>query len=175
MPKLRHYDGLGNARFITFCCYHRYHLLSYDELKNIFIECLKQILNKYNIRIFGYVLMPEHVHLVLLPLDDIKLGLVIGELKSNSAHSSIKYLKQTGHRLIKKIMILSNGNHRYTFWQKRCYDHNCRTQETTIEKINYCHKNPVSRGLVVDPGEYIWSSYNYYQGVKEVPIQMDEM
>jgi len=62
---------------------------------------------------------------------------------------------------------------KYALWQRRCYDHNCRTPETVVEKINYCHYNPVVRGLVNSPGEWIWSGYNWYQVNRNVPIKMD--
>jgi putative transposase len=42
------------------------------------------------------------------------------------------------------------------------------------EKIEYCHKNPVTRGLVLTPGDWKWSSYNWYEGQSDVPIRMDD-
>ncbi len=47
------------------------------------------------------------------------------------------------------------------------------TPEATLEKINYCHANPVRRGLAVSPGEWVYSSYNWYEGVTDVPIRID--
>ena len=58
-------------------------------------------------------------------------------------------------------------------WQRRCYDRNCRTPESTREKIEYCHANPVRKGLVSHPWQWQWSSYNWYEGRNDVPIQMD--
>jgi len=105
--------------------------------------------------------MPEHVHLVLLPPDGVKLGLVIREIKSKMAREYFAALASDAH-----------GQH--IFWQKRCYDHNCRTVDTVREKIVYCHNNPVRRGLVDHSGEYTWSSYTWYQGEQNVPLAMDE-
>ena len=104
--------------------------------------------------------MPEHVHLVMLPPDGMKLGLVIREIKSKMAREYFASRAKTdsGARV---------------FWQKRCYDHNCRTPESTREKINYCHTNPVKRGLAAEPGGYPWSSDNWYRGVTNVPLRMD--
>ena len=56
------------------------------------------------------------------------------------------------------------------FWDKRCYDHNCRSPQTVVEKIRYCHNNPVTRGLVSDPAEWKWSSYNAQLGRPDVPL-----
>ena len=110
--------------------------------------------------LMGYVIMPEHVHLVLLPPEKMKLGLVIREIKSKMAREYFALVRNDimGTRI---------------FWQKRCYDHNCRSAASVREKINYCHNNPVRRGLVSDPADYEWSSYNWYKGETDVPLAMD--
>ncbi|MBN2227509.1 MAG: transposase [candidate division Zixibacteria bacterium] len=161
MPKLRHYDNLGTARFLTFSSYRRENYLLRPGIPELIISHLKQARVKYVIQYLGYVIMSEHVHLVLMPPDGLKLGLVIREIKSRMAkeYFSIHPDGIEGRRI---------------FWQKRCYDHNCRSTETIIEKINYCHQNPVRRGLVSDPGMYKWSSYNWYQGKRDVPLTMNE-
>jgi len=163
MPELKHYDNLGTARFVTFSCYRRLPGFKNKRSKDIFINTLDSAREKHKFKIFGYVIMPEHVHLVILPPDDMKLGLVIREIKSKMAR---EYFSE---------VIENNKNLKHVFWQKRCYDHNCRSRETVIEKINYCHKNPVVRKLVKKPEDWEYSSYNYYQGVKDVPLIMDEM
>ena len=111
--------------------------------------------------LLGYVFMPEHVHLVLLPSERTQLGRLIGEIKSLSAR-----------RFFASAEIGSLEATR-VFWQRRCYDHNCRTPDTVREKIRYCHNNPVSRGLVNDPSEWEWSSYNAYAGKSDVPLTIN--
>ena len=85
-------------------------------------------------------------------------------------------LRRANHsRLMDRLVVDRGGEIRLAFWQAQCYDHNCRTFETVKEKIMYCHKNPVARGLVTDPGDWIWSSYNWYEGQVDVPLAMDEI
>jgi len=175
MPKLRHYDNLGTSRFITFGCYHHNQLLNDNNIKRIFVEQLDSIRTKYNIKIYGYVLMPEHVHLVLHPPNDIKLGQIIGYLKGLSAKAALTYYRNNNTKIIDKLQTWQGTKQRTAFWQKRCYDHNCRTSQTTLEKVEYCHKNPVVRGLVKSREEWIWSSYNWYMGAEDVPLVMDEI
>ncbi len=138
----------------------------------IFLRTLDWIRRHYAVRLFGYVIMPEHVHLVLHPPDSLKLGSVIGELKSKSAS---KIISDRLISLPENCTIRKNGRERQAFWQPRCYDHNCRTRDTVVEKINYCHNNPVTRGLAGEPGKWRWSSYNWYAGVSDVPLEMDEV
>jgi len=161
MPKLRHYDNLGTARFVTFCCYRTEKYLSDERAIELVVKHMDQARQKHRFKLLGYVIMPEHVHLVLLPKEDMKLGPLIGEIKSLVAREYF-------------ALASADDSRRHVFWQKRCYDHNCRTPESVKEKIVYCHNNPVRRGLVAEPGEYRWSSHNWYIGGEDVPLLMDD-
>ncbi len=165
MTRLRHFDDLGTARFVTFSCHDRVPSLNQAGAREIVIEELNRARAKYGFLILGYVLMPEHVHLVLYPPAAVKIGLVIGEIKSYSAR-----------RYFAKLPTASGGAPpKRALWQKRCYDHNCRSPEDVWEKIHYCHNNPVKSGLVLDSSEWRWSSYNWYQGSLDVPLIVDRM
>jgi len=102
----------------------------------------------------------------------LKLGPVIGKFKSKSAG---KIISEKILDLPDDCRVFKNGRERSAFWQPRCYDHNCRTRETVLEKIEYCHNNPVKRRLASEPGQWRWSSYNWYAGMSDVPLVMDEI
>ncbi len=119
--------------------------------------------------------MPDHVHLVLLPCEtkgSISLGRIIGELKSISARSILHHLRSVEGF---DVGYLTRKDESVSFWQRRFYDHNCRSAEIVIEKINYCHNNPVVRVLVDKPEKWQWSSFKWYAGETDVPIEMDEL
>ena len=160
MSKLKHYDNLGTARFVTFSCFRRGKYLTNQAANRILIKQIDLARDKYKFKLLGYVFMPNHVHLVLFPPDGMPMGLVIREIKSRMARD---YFQKFMNDIVGKRV----------FWQKRCYDHNCRTPETVIEKINYCHKNPVTSGLVGNMEDWEWSSYNWYIGKRNVPIEID--
>ncbi|UCG61305.1 MAG: transposase [Candidatus Zixiibacteriota bacterium] len=161
MPKLRHYDDLGTARFVTICCYRMEKYLVELPALELMVKHIDAAREQDRFKLAGYVIMPEHVHLVLIPPDGMKLGYVIGEMKSRMAR---EYFSSD----------MDGRKGENVFWQKRCYDHNCRSVASVREKINYCHNNPVRRGLVSVPGEYEWSSYNWYQGIEDVPLRIDD-
>ena len=165
MTKPRHYENTGTARFVTFSCFRHLPALQEVHTKSLFIEHLHAARKKHNFLLLGYVVMPDHVHLVLHPPDEMKAGLVIREIKSKCAR---EYLASQFQLLPRNDL-----GAKHVFWNRRCYDHNCRTAEETLEKINYCHMNPVRAGLVEEPGEWVWSSYNWYQGRQDVPIRVD--
>ena len=83
--------------------------------------------------------------------------------------------RNIGLEIFDKLKIIRNGKTQNIFWQRRYYDHNCRTREITIEKIEYCHRNPVVNGLVECQSEWCWSSYNWYNGNKDVILEMDKL
>jgi len=124
MVNLIRYDNTGTARFVTFSCYRRLRNFASDQNKMIFIEYLKDMRRRHRVRLYGYVIMLTHVHLVLHPLDDTKLSVIIGQLKSLSARAVFAALdfERKGEGV---------------FWQRRYYDHNCRTPEFVLEKIIY--------------------------------------
>ena len=55
----------GQSHFVTFCCYHRRRLLISDETRRIFESALERVRRSYRLYVYGYVVMPEHVHLLL--------------------------------------------------------------------------------------------------------------
>lgn len=162
MPKLRHYDCEGTARFVTFSCYRQQPYLLIPNARELLAIHIDAARDKFKFKLLGYVLMPEHVHLVIFPPDGTKLGLLIREIKSKMAREYF-------------AMKMSDTAGKNVFWQKRCYDHNCRSVESIREKIDYCHKNPVKRGLVLEPRDYEWSSFNWYAGKRDVPLMIDEI
>lgn len=104
---------------------------------------LEEIRVWYGFVVAGYVLMPEHVHLL------------VSEPKRNSLAVALQMWKQESSRLLKRESDKQ-------FWQRRYYDFNVRTEKKTVEKLKYMHRNPVVRGLVVRPEDCVWSSYRHY-------------
>lgn len=173
MPHLHHYDNLGTARFVTFSTYRFYPLIN-DEVAAIVIRHLGTMRERTGIKVYGYVLMPDHVHLVLHPPDGATLGREIGGLKALSAREILSRMIDAGG-LPQQLCVKRDGRVKQVFWQRRCYDHNCRNRETVIEKIEYCHNNPVKRLLVESAGDWKWSSYKWYLGERDVPLALDDV
>ncbi len=117
--------------------------------------------------------MPNHIHLVLVPPIEGKVGFIIGEIKRISAREIHRRLKAAHSDLSAKLIITRRGAVKFAFWQKRCFDHNCRSEEVVWTKVKYCHDNPVKWGLVKNPGEWRWSSYNCYHGNDNVVLEID--
>jgi putative transposase len=144
MPKgLVRYQQCGCFHFLTFSCYRRQALLTRDGAYTVFERQLEIIRKKYGFVIAGYVLMPEHVHLL------------VGEPRQSSLSVVLQVLKQQTSRKLKQRSEVQ-------FWQSRYYDFNVHTEEKRVEKLRYMHRNQVKRGLVEKPEQWQWSSFRHY-------------
>ena len=128
--------------FITFTCYRRQPFLDTPRAKNVFERSLEQTRCSYRLGVIGYVVMPEHVHLLVTEPERATLA------------RAVQALKQSVSQKLKA----PNGR----FWQTRYYDFNVFTAAKRIEKLKYIHRNPVHRGLVEKPEDWPWSSYRHY-------------
>ena len=165
MPRLKHFEDLGDARFITFSCFQRYPYLRSASCRNVVVDELTLLQSQHAVRILGWVLIADHVHFILWPPESSKLGRLIGQLKGRSARRILKLHPNANHR--------RRSDGRCAVWQRRCYDHNCRKSEVVREKLHYCHMNPVKAGLVRSPQDWPWSSYRYYAGYDDALLEID--
>ena len=139
---LKRYQTLGHDHFVTFSCYNREPYLTTASSKNTFLDSLELTRKRYNFEVLGYVVMPEHVHLLLSEpkYHEIPLSKALQSLKLSVS----KRLTPT------------------PFWQTRYYDFNVFTHNKRVEKLKYMHRNPVTRGLVARPEDWPWSTYRHY-------------
>jgi putative transposase len=143
MPSdLKRYQTEGHHHFITFSCHQRQPYLTDNESRTAFEETLELVRRRHQLLVFGYVLMPEHVHLL------------ISEPKRQALADTLRVLKgETSKRL---------KNHPRPFWHTRYHDFNVITAGKQVEKLRYIHRNPVERGLVEKPEDWPWSSFRHY-------------
>ncbi len=121
---LRRYDEPGDCHFWTISCQRRLTFFQDDGLKRIVTDGLGVLRQRFGVCLIGYVIMPEHVHVIVYP-------------------------------------------------HVRGYDFNVRTHKAFLQKLDYCHKNPLTRGLVDRAEDWPWSSYRYYEFEDESVLRMD--
>jgi putative transposase len=114
----------------------------------------EQVRRWYEFYVRGYVVMPEHVHLLISELKRAKLSTALQMLKQNVARE----------------LRLPEGN---PFWQERYYDFNVWSETKRVEKLRYIHRNPVRRGLVARPEDWKWSSFRHYATGVEGVVQIE--
>jgi putative transposase len=152
---LKRFQETGHSHFVTFSCYHRRPLFTADPAKRVFEAALERVRRSFRLYVYGYVVMPEHVHLL------------VSEPERGELADALKSLKQgVSRRLIAgapfKPAVGLSGDHPEHFWQKRYYDFNVRNYRQFVEKLRYIHRNPVKRGLCERPEDWEWSSFRQY-------------
>ena len=149
---LRRFQQAESLHFITFSCFHRLPYLATPKSKDRIEEVLERIRFRHEARIDAYVLMPEHVHLLMN-----EPPILVGQF--------LKSFKQTTSRHLK--------GEREQFWQIRYFDANIRGEQERTDVIRYIHRNPVKRGLVASPEGYRWSSFNHYATGKRRTVEIE--
>jgi len=163
MPKkLKRYYGRGDLHFVTFSCYRRLPLLRTVRARNLFVHALGKIRERYNFLLVGYVVMPEHVHLLISEPAKVTPSVVLKALKQRVSRDLRKRKRRVSDAQL-RLPFMSADAGLSRFWQPRFYDFNVYSRGKKREKLEYMHANPVNRGLVRNPGAWVWSSFLFYE------------
>jgi putative transposase len=154
MPwSLERFQSARDLHFVTFSCYRRQPLLNTRRARRAFEIILEQVRRKHQFFVAGYVVMPEHVHLLLT------------EPKIGRLSVAIQVVKQLVSRKV--------GTGGQPFWQRRYYDFNVWSEAKRIEKLKYIHRNPVNRGLVDRPEDWAWSSFRHWATGEKCIVEIE--
>jgi REP-associated tyrosine transposase len=161
MPnRLHRYYGAGYSHFITTSCYQRLPLLASPRNRDQFLSVLEQVRRRYRFAVLGYVIMPEHVHLLLTEPQRGNPSVVMQAIKQGFARRLLSRLRKRKNG--QQLSLWSEPVERGRIWQTRFYDFVVFSDQKRIEKLRYIHRNPVKRGLVLEPDQWAWSSYRHY-------------
>jgi putative transposase len=175
MPKgLHRRFGLRHLHFITCSCYRRLPLFASARAKNLFVKILGEVRDRYGFSLAGYVVMPNHIHLL------------ISEPAQGTPSTVMQVLKQRVSRRIRRTprktipspqlrLPFRNAHVLPQFWQPRFYDFNVWSQTKFVEKLQYMHMNPLKRNLVAHPRDWPWSSFSFYASKESGLIRIDRM
>src|SRR5450755_4700537 len=155
--------GTGNLHFITFSCYRRLPFLKTPRARNVFLIVLAEVRTRYQFAVIGYVVMPEHVHLLLSEPAKRDPSIVVQVLKQRVSRRLRRRSRARTSSQQLHLWHESTTVAHCSFWQRRFYDFNVWSRKKRAEKLNYMHMNPVKRGLAPDPKLWPWSSYRFYQ------------
>jgi putative transposase len=147
---LRRYYGTHDLHFITSSRYRRQPELGSAWRRDLFLRILEEARRKYRFVVHGYVVMPEHFHLLITEPEVGDPSVVMKVIKERFSRQVNRKGKQSA---VEQGVLW--GRVREPVWQKRFYDFNVWSARKQIEKLRYMHRNPVKRGLVERP-EFLW-------------------
>jgi putative transposase len=117
---LKRFQETGQNHFLTFSCYHRQPKLAAPEACYVFVSALERVRQSYRLCVYGYVVMPEHVHLL------------VNEPERSTLAQALKSLKQG---VARRLALRAEE----PFWQERYYDFNVWSERKFVEKLRYLH------------------------------------
>jgi len=159
---------------------------------DLLLSVLERVRRRYRFVVVGYVVMLEHVHLLVSEPQREMLSTVVQALKLGFVRSldgtgvpgsretdTIPMSRKTGETLRRAQGRLwgtprSFSDSKNRFWQARFYDFNVWTEKKRIEKLRYIHRNPVKRGLVASPEQWPWRSFRWYWCGEKGPVKIND-
>ena len=165
---IKHYHEPGDFHELTFSCYRRMPLLTNDAWRSHFARGLDDALAAEKFHLVAFVLMPEHVHLLVWPTcPDASAECISRFLAAVKVHASQQVkadLERSGSRLLSRLTIRERpGRSVFRFWQEGPgYDRNLQTGAAVTASIEYLHLNPVRRNLCKSALDWRWSSARWY-------------
>ena len=141
------------ARYLTFSCVGQLPLFHRPELRDLFVQHLFDAASR--LRLLGWVVMPEHVHLLAVPHGEPLVG-VLRRLKSLVARDAFAWWQTESPEAVERLT-RPDGTRR--FWERGGgHDRLVSTHHELEVKRRYTDANPVRRGLVARPQDWAWSS-----------------
>jgi len=166
MPRgLKRFFETGGLHFITWSCYERRPLLGSPDRRDLLVKVLEQMRNRYRFGVVGYVVMPEHVHLLMSEPLVGDVASVICAVKLGFARRVNPHLRQNRPEV---------GHSPQHIWTRRSYDFNVWSARKEVEKLRYMHRNPVTRALVERPEDWKWSSFRDYAGIQTGLVRIND-
>jgi putative transposase len=169
--RLRRREASGRTRFMTFSCYRRLPLLNHPRIKDLFADALAVARTEHSFKLFAWVVMPEHVHLLLRPAEGTAWGQIASSMKTRVARRVVARWRVLDAPVLSQLQRPEGG---VRFWQHGGgFDRTVRDEPEFCRHVTYIHRNPVERGLVRTPQEWTWSSVRWWLGERDGELECD--
>ena len=169
MPKgLKRYYGQDHLHYLTCSCYHRQPWLATPHRRDLFSQTVEEVRQRYRFVVVGYVVMPDHIHLLISEPERGTPSTVMQVVKQRFARRVLPKKKRSARQA---ELWPDQKQH---VWQRRFYDFNVWSAHKRIEKLRYMHRNPVKRGLVLEPDQWEWSSFRSYAYREEGKVRINQ-
>lgn len=169
-----HFNIPGHAHELTFSCYKNRKFLLDERTCQFLADAVDLARKKHQLKIWAYVFMPDHVHLLIYPEnDDYSISAILLTIKQSAARRVLIHARRHDQERLERFAA-GQKSRKYRFWQDGGgYDRNIKSRDSLLKSIDYIHNNPVRKGLARTPAEWIWSSLNDWNGSANGPIFID--
>lgn len=158
-----------DLHFITCDCYGRRALLGSARRRDVLVQVLERMRRCYQFMVAGYVVMPDHFHLLIGDTPHKPLSVAVESLKI--AYAS-RVMAQTGRRCDPDQGSLFDYAPE-SVWEEQFRDLRVATEGERVERLRHLHRNPVEQGLVTSPELWRWSSFRAYALGEDGPVTVN--
>lgn len=160
------FNVTGHAHELTFSCYRRYPFLRADRCCQWLAAAITTARQRHNFAVWGFVFMPDHVHLIILPRNEhYSISRILESIKRPVGSEAIRYLESVSSPWLARLTRQRGQRTERLFWQSGGgYDRNITSPRTLLRMLDYLHENPVCKGLAIRSEDWFWSSAGHYAG-----------
>ena len=168
-----------NIYFITFAAIRHAHIFQSDVIKRILVDVLDtgRILGYFEV--YGFVIMPNHVHFIIRCLQGKQPYVIVRDYKKTTANLILRHLEAEGNNeLLEQLawVVARTKKQKFAVWKPEYQAKHVRTPAFMRQKLNYIHNNPLQAHwqLARRPEDYIWSSARFYADVGRAIIPLSD-
>ena len=168
---MKHYHEPGDLHELTLSCYEGRTLLAEEMGRKLLCESIHRAMERHHFGLVAFVLMPEHVHVLVCPQAvEPAIDELLYAIKRSFSYRMKQYYEAIRDPKRAELTVRERpGRTSFRFWQEGGgYDRNISTPNAVLASIDYIHTNPVRRGLVNRAREWKWSSCRWYESDKQV-------
>jgi REP element-mobilizing transposase RayT len=148
-------------------------LLGDDRFKEIIIDCWQELLKRKKIAIYGYVIMPNHLHVIWEMLEKNGKEMPHASFNKYTSHQFLEILRAESPAVVDQFKEEDSPVRLHRFWQRDPLAAMMYSRKMMEQKLEYIHANPLQEkwNLARQPEDYRWSSAKFYEtGVDEFGI-----
>lgn len=151
-------------------------LLANDVYKTIIIKCWRELVTRKKIKIYGFVIMPNHLHLLWEMIDHNGKEMPYASFNKFTSHQFLDTLRKERPEEVIHYKENDDSERKHRFWQRDALAIRMDSKKKAEQKLDYIHLNPLQErwSLVIKPEDYRWSSARFYEtGIDEFGIITD--
>ncbi len=148
--------------FFTAAAWKHQFLFSTRKYKDIILNSLRYLVINERVRLFAFVIMSNHIHLIWQIMPGHKQSDVQRDFLKFTARQIQKDLTESNPELLEKFRT-DQADRKYQFWERKALSIELRSKSVFDQKLNYIHQNPVRAGLCLLADQYEYSSAGFYQ------------
>jgi len=179
MPTPRIHSANENyPHFLTFTVIEWIDVFTKPEYFTVLLDSLKYCQNNLGLKIYGYVFMTNHVHLLCQAKEGYQLSRIVLSYKRFTTEKIKPLILKDSRKYIGGLISSSfykKDDNKFQLWQEYNYPEVIASKEFFSEKLKYIHNNPVKKGYVIKSEDWLYSSVEFYLTGKVGLLEIDDI